>query len=231
MDNELNSRKTHVDILAFSPHPDDAELGAAGFLLEMRKRGYTTGIVDLTEGEMSSTASAETRLSEAEKASQILGLTVRENATLGDCHLTDSYSARVAVADIIRTYTPTVVLAPYLKDRHPDHAACSLLVKHSLLFARLKKLGQPHYVHHVYYYMLNTPFDPIFIVDITESFHKKMEALACYHSQFHSDLQYLKDYIPHVAAKASYYGTLINTEYGEPFLVEGYLRIGDPVAL
>jgi LmbE family N-acetylglucosaminyl deacetylase len=124
-----------------------------------------------------------------------------------------------------------VVLAPYGKDRHPDHAACSLLVKHSLLYARLKKLGHPHHVSHIYYYMLNTPFDPIFVVDITESFHKKMEVLACYHSQFHADLQYLRDYIPHVAAKASYYGTLINAEYGEPFLVEGYLRIGDPVTL
>lgn len=220
-----------IDILAFSPHPDDAELGAAGFLSEMRKKGYTTGIVDLTEGEMSSTASAETRISESEKAAQILNLTVRENVTLGDCHLADSYETRVIVADIIRKYRPQVVLAPYFNDRHPDHTACSLIVKHALLYVRLKKLGEPHYVNHLYYYLLNTPFEPTFIVDITASFHKKMEALACYNSQFHSGFPYLKEYIPQVTAKALYYGSLISVEYGEPFLIEGFLKVSDPVTL
>lgn len=232
-ENENVSRNAgiHVDILAFSPHPDDAELGAAGFLWEMKKRGYSSGIVDLTEGEMSSTASAETRIAESEKAAELLGLTVRKNMNLGDSTLIDSYETRLKVADIIRELTPRVVLAPYCKDRHPDHAACSLIVKHALVYARLKRLGEPHYVDHLYYYVLNTPFDPSFIVDITESFDKKVEVLTCYQSQFQSGFPHLRDYIPHVTAKALYYGSLINVEYGEPFLVEGFLRICDPVNL
>jgi bacillithiol biosynthesis deacetylase BshB1 len=220
-----------MDILVFSPHPDDAELGAAGFLLEMRRKGYSTGIVDLTEGEMSSTASAATRITESKKAAQILDLDVRENLKLGDCKVTDSYTARMAVADIIREYKPKIVLTCYYKDRHPDHVACSRIVTNALVYARLRKMGNPHYVTAVYYYLLNTPFDPTYIMDITESFDKKIEALSCYQSQFNTDFPHLKDYIPHVTAKASYYGSLINVLYGEPFLIEGFLKVSDPLHL
>lgn len=220
-----------MDILAFSPHPDDAELGAAGFLLEMRKKGYTTGIVDLTEGEMSSTASAETRIAESKKAARLLDLDVRENLKLGDCKVIDSYMTRIAVAAVIREYRPQIVLVPYYKDRHPDHVACSHTVTNALVYARLKKMGTPHYVKTLYYYLLNTPFDPTFIVDITESFDKKIEVLSCYQSQFNTDFPHLKDYVPHVTAKASYYGSLINVLYGEPFLVEGFLKVSDPLTL
>lgn len=218
-----------MDILVFSPHPDDAELGTGGFLLKMRKKGYNTGIIDLTRGEMSSTASAETRVSESRKAAELLDLEVRENMDLGDGKLTDFYKTRKKVADIIREYTPSVVLAPYHTDRHPDHAACSSIVKHAVVYARLKKLGEPHYVKSVYYYLLNTPFDPTFIVDISDSFAEKMDVLSCYTSQFESDHPYLKKYLPHIKAKAAFYGSLINVKYGEPFSVEGFLKVCDPV--
>jgi len=217
-----------VDILAFSPHPDDAELGAGGFLLEMKARGYTTGIIDLTEGELSSTASGETRIHEAKQASQLLDLEVRENAALGDGQLSDTYQTRLTIARIIGKYTPRIVLAPFREDRHPDHSACSVIVKHALVYARLKKVGPPHYVDHLLYYMLNSPFTPTFIVDITASFEKKMEVLSSYHSQFYTDLPYLKSYLHQMQVKAAYYGSLINTEYGEPFLAEGFLKVSDP---
>lgn len=218
-----------MDILAFSPHPDDAELGTGGFLLEMRARGYSTGIIDLTEGELSSTASRETRLEESKQASRLLDLEVRENLKLGDGKLTDHYQTRMKLAEVICEYGPTIVLAPYHEDRHPDHSACSALVKHALFYARLEKLGTPHYVRNLFYYMLNRPFDPTFIFDITSSFERKMEVLSCYQSQFSSNLPFLRDYLPQVRAKGSYYGSLIQTGYGEPFLVEGFLKVSDPL--
>ncbi len=220
-----------MDVLVVSPHPDDAELGAGGFLLEMRKKGYTTSVVDLTQGEMGSASSPEVRLSESEKAAKILGLEVRKNLNLGDCRLQDSYETRIKVADIVRELKPKVVLAPYFEDRHPDHVACSYIMKNAVVYARMRKLGEPHYVQNLFYYLLNTPFEPTFIIDITSSFEEKIRALQCYTSQFQSEVPYLRDYIPHVKAKASYYGSLINTEYGEPFRVEGFLKVDDPITL
>ncbi|MBU7019194.1 MAG: bacillithiol biosynthesis deacetylase BshB1 [Theionarchaea archaeon] len=228
---EKENVDNHVDVLAFSPHPDDAELGCGGFLLEMKKKGYRTGIIDLTQGEMGSTASAETRLRESQKAATHLELDVRSNLNLGDCHLTDSYETRIKVAATLKKLTPSLVLAPFHKDRHPDHHACSLIVKHALVYARLKKLGNPHYITYLFYYLLNTPFTPTFIMDITASFNKKIEVLSLYTSQFSSEYPLLKEYIPHTTAKALYYGSLVNVQYGEPFQVEGFLKVNDPLNL
>ena len=56
-----------LDILAFGAHPDDVELGAGGILATHATKGLTTGIVDLTKGEMGTRGTAEIRLEEAKK--------------------------------------------------------------------------------------------------------------------------------------------------------------------
>ena len=45
-----------LDVLAFSPHPDDAELYCAGTLLLLARAGRRVGIVDLTRGETPSSS-------------------------------------------------------------------------------------------------------------------------------------------------------------------------------
>ena len=39
-----------IDILSIGAHPDDAELGSGGFLAAMKRKGYRTGVLDLTQG-------------------------------------------------------------------------------------------------------------------------------------------------------------------------------------
>ena len=41
-----------VDILAFGPHPDDAEIACGGLLRKLKDLGRTTGIIDMTSGDM-----------------------------------------------------------------------------------------------------------------------------------------------------------------------------------
>ena len=62
-----------LDILAFGAHPDDVELSASGTLINHIKKGYKCGIVDLTNGELGTRGTAETRKSEEEAASKIMG--------------------------------------------------------------------------------------------------------------------------------------------------------------
>ncbi len=57
-----------LDILAIGAHPDDVALGAGGFLLHMQALGYTSGIVDLTRGELGSRGTPQIRAKEAEAA-------------------------------------------------------------------------------------------------------------------------------------------------------------------
>ena len=40
-----------LDILVVAPHPDDAELGAAGAILQFKAEGLKVGVLDLTSGE------------------------------------------------------------------------------------------------------------------------------------------------------------------------------------
>ena len=66
---------------------------------------------------------------------------------------------------------------------------------------------------------------------------RKLEAIRCYSSQFEGALQAgevyptgepLYDVVRH---QASYYGALIRTQYGEPFLTTEMMRVDDVVAL
>ena len=77
----LNSK---VDILAFGAHPDDVELSAAGTIMKHIAQGKTVAIVDLTQGEMGSRGTIHTRYEEAAAASEILGISHRENLKMED---------------------------------------------------------------------------------------------------------------------------------------------------
>jgi LmbE family N-acetylglucosaminyl deacetylase len=50
-----------LDILAIGVHPDDVELGCSGTIINEIKRGKKVGIVDLTQGELGTRGTVETR--------------------------------------------------------------------------------------------------------------------------------------------------------------------------
>src|SRR5438270_651330 len=54
-----------IDILALAAHRDDVEQTCGGTPLKMAQRGYRTGILDLTQGEMGTRGTAEDRAREA----------------------------------------------------------------------------------------------------------------------------------------------------------------------
>ncbi len=64
----------NLDFLTFAAHPDDAELSMGGTIAKMINKGKSFGIVDLTQGELGTRGSKETRKEEADEASRILGI-------------------------------------------------------------------------------------------------------------------------------------------------------------
>ncbi len=212
-----------LDVLVFAPHPDDAELGAGGAIIKVIAAGYKVGIIDLTAGEMGSLGSKESRLKEAEAASEILGVKIRQNLGFPDAYLPFEDMKKVShkIADKIREFRPTVVLIPYWEDRHPDHVATSLAVTKGCHFAKLKKikLEHPnHYVKHQIYYELNGQAPFTFIMDVSAEFQKKKEAIMTYKTQFK---EFSKEYLPFpVEERCKQYGALIKAEYGEAFYMK-----------
>lgn len=181
-----------VDILAFAAHPDDIEISCAGTLLKSISEGKTVAIVDLTQGELGTRGTIETRYAEAADASQILGISARVNLKMRDGFFTHSEENLKAIIEQIRHFQPTIVLANSITDRHPDHGRASKLVADACFYSGLPKIEttlngvsqQAHRPKSVYHYIQDRHITPDFVVDVTPFVAKKMEAILAFKTQF-----------------------------------------------
>ena len=232
-----------LDVLAFAAHRDDIELTCGGAMIKLVDQGYRTGIVDLTAGEMGTRGSVQERAREAEEAAKILCVRCRDNLGIPDADIEINAENKLKVVGAIRRYRPRLVLLPYWEDRHPDHAHTSQLVFEGAFLAGLSKLdpdtGQPkHRPEKLVYYMCQYEFEPSFIVDVTEQYERKMEAILCFKSQIHNPdypgeqtLISSAEYLESIEVRSRYYGGLIGKKYGEPFLVRDMLELEDILSL
>lgn len=233
---------TKVDVLAIAAHPDDVELVCGGTLIKARMKGRSTGIVDLAAGEMASRGTAELRAKEAAKAAKVMGVSVRENLGLPDGGIVNTPATRARLAVVIRRLQPKIVITHSLHGRHPDHPVVAQLVRDACFVAGLRKVEPdtpPHrplkVVHALSFREDNQK--PTFVVDVSDALEKKLEAIACYESQFGGAVQAgevypngepLHDLIRHHAA---HYGSLIRCRYGEPFYTTETMRVEDVTLL
>ena len=230
----------NLDVLFFAAHPDDIELSCGGTLAKLVKIGKKVGIIDLTQGELGTRGSKNLRLTEAQKAGRTLGVLLRENLKFKDGNIVNSYANRLKVITAIRKYKPDIIFAPYFNDRHPDHIHASLLVKESAFYSGLMKITSRHsgklQDHHrpkkIIFYMQTYTFNPSFIIDISKEFELKMKAIKCYSSQFYNPINkdpqtFISDkkFIEYIESRASFYGFQIGVKYGEPYFIEGNIKL------
>lgn len=213
-----------VDILVVAPHPDDAELGMAGAILQCKQDGFRVGVLDLTDGEPTPFGSREIRAQETAAASEILSLDWRGNLGLPNRSLQATLEARHLLAGAFRQLKPRLIFAPYWVDSHPDHMAAVELIEAARFWSKLTKTdlpGDPHFPSRILYYncvhlRLVTP--PAFVLDISRHWERKLAAIRCYRSQFISGrptdpptfLDQLRD-------QAAFWGWSIGAAYGEAF--------------
>jgi bacillithiol biosynthesis deacetylase BshB1 len=220
-----------LDMLAISPHPDDVELCCGGLIAKMAGKGYHVGIIDLTRGELGTEGTGDIRMQEATKAADLLGVQIRENMDLGDCEVASGFDEARKLADLIRQYKPSLIVAPYGDDHHPDHAASRKLVDKAVFLSTLSKVQTDHEVHQfemVAYYMLHKTFDPLFIVDVTQNYEKKLKAIKAYKSQMKLMLE-TEGLLTSIELRDQIYGSRAGVKYGEPFFYRTPLLIDDPV--
>lgn len=225
-------KQEHLNVLAFGAHPDDVELSMGGTIISLVEKGFKVGIIDLTQGELSSRGTTETRKRETEKASKILGIHYRENLKFKDGEIHPDKNSITKVVEIIRKFRPKIVFAPYFVDRHPDHENAAQLIKEAVFFSGLKnfhskKNYEPYRPHKIFYFMQTYPFEPTFIYDISPYFDLKMEAVLAYSSQFYNPKLKEPDtfisrpeFLNYLKARAEFYGFQIGKQYGEPFYCE-----------
>jgi bacillithiol biosynthesis deacetylase BshB1 len=182
-----------LDILAFAAHPDDVELSASGTLMRYVAEGKKVGIIDLTEGEIGTRGTVETRYEEAADASKIMGLSARENLRMPDGFFEDNAENKRLIIEQIRKYQPEIVLANSISDRHPDHGRAGKLVEDACFLAGLRKIetsmeGQeqlPHRPRLVAHYIQDFYLEPSFVIDVTDYVDRKIEVIKAFKTQFY----------------------------------------------
>lgn len=229
-----------LDVLAIAAHPDDIEQTCGGTLMRMGARGYRTGALDLTAGDMGTRGTPEKRLEEADAAAKAMGLAWRGNLRFPDARLENNIAARMTLAAKIRELQPQTVILPYWQGRHPDHYRCCELGYEACFLAGLKKLDpytEPHRPFKILYSSLYADVKPSFVVDISSEFERRMEALFCYESQYGDIIDgdglfpTQQEIRERLSAIARFYGNLIGVKYGEPFVVKEAIQIDDVVSM
>ena len=225
-----------LDILVLAAHPDDAELSCSGTILKHIQMGKKVGIIDLTQGELGSRGTVETRYAEARKASEILGISVRENLQLADGFFQNDKESQFAIIRMIRKYQPEIVLANAINDRHPDHGKGARVAVDACFLSGLRMIetninGEKQALwrpKNLYHYIQDQYIMPDFVVDISEFWETKKAAIRAYETQFFSqnaDLEasmpvtYIStpEFLEFLEARAKELGHQINVKYGEGF--------------
>jgi N-acetylglucosamine malate deacetylase 1 len=254
-----NDAPPTLDILALAAHRDDVEQTCGGTLLKMAERGYRTGILDLTQGEMGTRGSAEDRAREAEVAARLLKVSWRHALDIPDGRVENTWENRLKVARVIREVRPRVLILPYWEGRHPDHYTASILGYEASFLAGLAKLPimdhplaasgsksfydyasagvAPHRPFKIIYASLYRDVRPSFVVDITRQFETRFASLMAYKSQF-ADQQAGSGIFPaqaeigaRVESIARFYGMLGGVTYAEPFVQKEVGLVDDVLAI
>jgi N-acetylglucosamine malate deacetylase 1 len=224
-----------LDVLAFGVHPDDIELSCAGVLLVEKLNGKKTGIIDLTQGELGTRGTVETRKKEAAAAAKILGVDVRENLAMADGFFANDEPHQRKIITALRTYQPEIVLCNAPRDRHPDHGRSASLVAEAAFLSGLSKIEtiangiqqQAWKPKYVFNYIQDKFMQPDFVIDITAVFEQKIASIKAYTTQFNSadskePQTYIStpDFLDSVIYRHKWFGKMIGVKYAEGFITE-----------
>jgi LmbE family N-acetylglucosaminyl deacetylase len=184
--------------LAFGAHPDDVELQAGGTLARWAGEGVHLELACFTAGEKGSSDPdadpaqlGELRRREAGAAAAALGVAAVHYLDAVDGELEVSMPLRLAVARLVRTVRPDVVLGhdPWRRWLlHPDHRAAGTLTVDGVVAARdplyAPELGAAglgaHRPHTVLLFGTDAPDE---VVDVTAAMDAKLAALRAHTSQ------------------------------------------------
>ncbi len=238
-----------LDILAIGAHPDDVELGCSGTIINELRSGKKVGIADLTQGELGTRGTIESRYQESANASMIMGVQVRENLKMRDGFFENNEENKLKIIAAVRKYQPDIVLANVLHDRHPDHGRAGHLIAESCFLSGLAKIEtkdeagrpqqkwRPSYVLH---YIQDWYHEPDLLIDISDVFAQRMKAIEAYSTQFHTSGEsnsgpqtYIStpDFLESVIARARMFGKRIGVKYAEGFISEKKIGLSSLDAL
>lgn len=238
-----------LDLLAIGVHPDDVELGCSGTIINELKRGKKVAIIDLTQGELGTRGNIESRYQEAANAAKIMGVKTRVNMKMRDGFFKNDEEHQLQLIKVIRRYQPDIVIGNILHDRHPDHGRAGQLISDACFLSGLVKIqtndengdAQPKWrPSYILQFLQDRYQEPDVIIDISDVFEQRMEAIKAYTTQFYDPNDksgepqtYISspDFLESIIGRARNLGKQIGVKYAEGFLTEKKIGIRNLNAL
>jgi bacillithiol biosynthesis deacetylase BshB1 len=238
-----------LDVLAIGVHPDDVELGCSGTLIKEIARGKKAGIVDLTQGELGTRGTIESRYQEAAEAAQIIGVSVRENLKMRDGFFKNDEAHQLQLMQVLRKYRPEVVIGNILEDRHPDHGRAGQLIYDACFLSGLTQIKtsaeegreqdrwRPKYLLH---YLQDRFHEPDIIIDISDVWEQRLESIKAYKTQFHNPSDNTQEpqtyisspqFLESIIARARLLGKRIGVQFAEGYTSQKSIGINNLDAL
>ncbi|HEX7422248.1 MAG TPA: bacillithiol biosynthesis deacetylase BshB1 [Thermoanaerobaculia bacterium] len=230
----------NADLLFIAAHADDLELAAGGTIAKAVADGVSTGMVELTQGEMGTRGTPQIRNREARAGARILGVKFREQLDFGDGGLRTGREEELQLIDFIRRVRPKLVFAPWPDERHPDHVRAGQIATDASFYAGLRQIHTKFPAHRpqaVIYYLQNYVLPPSFVVDVSEHWKTKMKAIGAFKSQFFDAKSKEpktnladKKFLEMIEARGKHFGAMIGVSYGEAFVTKQPPRVDDVIA-
>jgi N-acetylglucosamine malate deacetylase 1 len=180
-----------MNILAVGAHPDDIEFGCAPVLIQEIANGNCARLLVLSRGEAGTAGTPEIREQESRDAAALMGAEIEFLDFGGDCHIEYRPENSIRIAREIRSWRPSIVLAPNPADnQHPDHSVAGHIVRDACRLARYGGLAElkmlaTHKIGSLFYYNItgHVGHKPDVIVDVTDAAEKWEAAMRCHATQ------------------------------------------------
>ncbi len=221
----------HHRIMVVVAHPDDMEFGAGGTVARLAREGKEIVLVQCTSGDKGTNRRdltpeelAREREDEEREACRRLGVSEIIFLRLPDGELMPDLAFRERIVRQIRAYRPDIVIThdpfrPYAL--HPDHRAVGITTidavyptaRDPLYFPQHLAEGlEPHKVAELWLFGAQYPD---LYVDISETLHLKIAALAAHQSQIND----IEELAQRVRERAAEIGAERGLPYAEAFKV------------
>lgn len=196
-----------MNIIVFSPHPDDAEVLMGGTIAQYTRSGHEVKIVLVTIP-----SQRERRIEESKKAAAILGaqLTVLD---LDPYQLAFSRRLVESFDEVVQCFLPDAVYTSWLGDSHQDHVVVS---QAAIASARRNNCSVYMYEQALPGGLSPLAFRAQAFVDISETIDLKIQSVLAHESQVQN---FTGQWIEGIRGRAAYMGFRINAKYAEAFEV------------
>ncbi|MEM2915616.1 MAG: PIG-L deacetylase family protein [Candidatus Bathyarchaeia archaeon] len=202
-------------ILIIAAHPDDETFGCGGAITLHAKEGHKCSVLALT-------CSNDERREELNNAMNLLK--ANELAVLNHRRISLNHELIDQVSEFIVKVKPDIVVTHIPWDYHREHRLTYRVVKEALEWAaHSTRYREPWNPTRLLLMEVNTLIpSPQIILDVSNVFEKKIEAIHCYPSQ----LQKFPDdyYVKFSRVKAELRGVQGGCKYGEAFYEETLMK-------